>query len=227
MPHISTVIMAFNESDGLKKVFGEIQLTLSEMGNSYEILIIDDGSTDGTKAIAEGLAEEFASVRVIHHKTNQGLGGVYRTGFLNAQGDYITFFPADGQFPATIIKEFFSFMDNYDMVLGHLPRRKSSFLAKGLSKAEKIFYTLLFGPLPEFQGILMFRRSLLKEIELKSAGRGWTVLMELIIRTQRGGYRLISVPTQMRPRISGTSKVNNISTIWDNLKQAFILRRYI
>jgi hypothetical protein len=86
---------------------------------------------------------------------------------------------------------------------------------------------LLFGSLPRFQGVLMFRRSLLDELELKSTGRGWTVLMELIIRASRGGYRLVSVPTEMRPRMSGKSKVNNLRTIWANLKQVFALRRHL
>ncbi len=157
----------------------------------------------------------------------EGLGGVYTTGFTHAQGDFVTFFAADGQLPATIIKQFIPLMDNADMVLGYLPNRNSSLLAKSLSKAERVLYRLLFGPLPNFQGALMFRRTLLNELELKSTGRGWAVVMELIIRASRAGYRLVSVPTEMRPRISGKSKVNNLPTICANLKQLFALRRYI
>ncbi len=224
---ISVIIMAFNEAGSLEDVVREMDSTLTEMGNPYKILIVDDGSSDGTEAIAERLAEQLAEVRVIHHKTNQGLGAVYRTGFAQAQGDFVTFFPADGQFPATIITQFRPLMNNADMVLGYVPNRQSSLLAKLLSTMERVLYRLLFGSLPEFQGILMFRRNLLHDLELKSTGRGWAVLMELIIRASRGSYTLISVPTEMRSRMSGVSKVKNISTIWANLRQMILLIRYL
>jgi hypothetical protein len=152
---------------------------------------------------------------------------VYRTGFVQAQYDLITFFPADGQFPASIIQQFIPYMDNTDMVLGYLPIRGDSLLAKCLSRAERLLYVLLFGGMPKFQGIFMFKRMLLDKFELKSSGRGWAIVMEFIIRTHRGGYRTISLPTEVRPRMSGKSKVNNLPTILANLKQVFILRRYL
>jgi hypothetical protein len=73
----------------------------------------------------------------------------------------------------------------------------------------------------------MFRRNILDELEIRSTGRGWAVLMELIIRASRGGYKIVSVPTEMRPRMSGTSKIKNFSTIWANLKQVLALTRYL
>ncbi len=224
---ISVVVMAFNEVSSLETVVRETESILSELGRIYEIIIIDDGSSDGTETIADRLAEEFATVRVVHHKTNQGLGAVYRTGFSQVQGDFVTFFPADGQFPTTIIEQFVPFMSNTDMVLGYIPKRSSSLPAKLLSMAEKALYRMLFGPLPKFQGVFMFKRTLLNELELKSTGRGWAVLMELIIRAFRGGYKITSVPTEMCPRISGRSKVNNIPTILSNLKQMITLTRYL
>jgi len=224
---ISVIIMAFNEAKSLAVVVREIDLLLSDLGWPYEVVIINDGSSDGTGAIADQLAKGLTRMRVVHHEVNQGLGGVYRTGFAHARGDFVTFFPADRQFPPAIIKEFASLMENMDVVLGYLPNRGSSLLARSLSKAEKVLYRFLFGPLPEFQGILMFRRTLLNELELKSTGRGWTVLMELIIRASRGNYRLVSVPTEMRPRINGRSKVTNFATIWANLKQTVALCRYL
>jgi hypothetical protein len=71
----------------------------------------------------------------------------------------------------------------------------------------------------------MFRRSLLDQIELTSEGRGWAVLMEFIIRVFKNGYRVLSVPTEMRPRMAGKSKVNNLQTIFSNLVQVALLRK--
>lgn len=227
MPDVSVMIMAFNEVANLPTVAREIHGALAGLGRPFELVIIDDGSRDGTGAAADELAGELAGVRVIHHEANQGLGGVYRTGFREARGTYLTFFPADGQFPATIIAQFLPLMETHDLVLGYLPQRASSWLAKALSWIERLLYRLIFGPLPTFQGIMMVRRSLLDTVTLRSSGRGWAVLMELIIRLSRAKRPLISVPTGFRPRLSGHSKVNNLRTIWSNFKQMLTLRQYL
>jgi dolichol-phosphate mannosyltransferase len=224
---LSVVVLAFNEEGSLEAVVAEIDSVLQTIGRDYEVIIVDDGSTDDTGAIADRLARQNIRIRVAHHPINKGLGEAYRTGFALAQGDLITFFAADGEIPAATIKEFTPLMDSADMVLGYLPHRNSSLLAKCLSKAERILFRLLFGSFPTFQGVFMLRRALLSQLELKSRGRGWTVVMELIIRASRGGYKLVSAPTEMRPRMSGKSKVKNLVTIWDNLRQVFVLRRYL
>lgn len=224
---ISVVILAFNEEESLEAVVHEVDAVLQTVGRDYEVIIVDDGSTDDTGAIADRMARENRRVRVTHHSMNKGLGEAYRTGFALVQGDLITFFAADGEIPAATIQEFAPLMDKADMVLGYLPRRKSSLLAKGLSKAERMLFWLLFGSFPKFQGVFMLRRTLLSQIELKSRGRGWTVVMELIIRASRGGYKIVSAPTEMRPRIAGKSKVKNLATIYDSLRQVFALRRYL
>jgi hypothetical protein len=72
---------------------------------------------------------------------------------------------------------------------------------------------------------MMFKRSLLTQIPLISEGRGWAVVMELILRASRGPYRLLSVPTEVRPRLSGSSKVSNVKNIVANLRQLYTLSR--
>jgi glycosyltransferase involved in cell wall biosynthesis len=224
---ITVVVMAYNEAASIESVVREIDGVLTTLGPDHEILIVDDGSMDGTGEIADTLVESTRNTRVTHHHPNRGLGGVYRTGFAEARGDFVTFYPADGQFPAKIIGQMAVLMRDADMVLGYLPNRDSSVLAKTLSAGERVLYRAMFGALPKFQGVLMFRRELLGRLELRSSGRGWAVLMELIIRAQRAGFRLVSVPTEMRPRMSGTSKVNNLRTITANFRQMVALREFL
>jgi glycosyltransferase involved in cell wall biosynthesis len=224
---LSVVVLAFNEAENVEAVVHEIHSVLQAIGRNHEVVIVDDGSTDDTGAIADRIARQNPAIRVVHHATNKGLGEAYRTGFASAQGDLITCFAADGEIPATAIKEFTLLMDQADMVLGYLPRRKSSLLAKSLSKAERLLFWLLFGSFPKFQGVFMFKRTLLSQVELRSRGRGWTIVMELIIRASRAGFRIVSAPTEMRPRMSGKSKVKNLPTILDSLRQVFALRRYL
>ncbi len=226
---VSVIIAAFNEHESLENVVNGINSVLVEVPfKDYEIIIIDDGSTDGTEKIADELENKYSQIRVIHHDRNKGLGMVYRTGFNHAIYDYITFYPADGQFPASNIHKFIPLMRDYDMILGYLPDRKSSMIARFLSKVERFLFSLAFGELPKFQGLFMLRRKVLDDIELKSPdSRAWTIVMELVIRLSKNGYRMISIPTKMRPRAYGKSKVNNFKTILTSLKQLVSLYQYL
>lgn len=232
MLSLSVFIFAYNEAESLEAVAKETCDTLEELGCRYEVVIIDDGSSDGSSEIADRLARELtlANISVIHHDRNYGLGSVYKTAFANARCDLVTFTCADGQIPAEIIKQFLPLMNemDMDMVLGYVPNRRDSLLSKILSKVERVLYRTLFGPMPKFQGVLMFKRKLLDELKLKSdGGRAWTIIMELIIRVSKSGYRVMNVPVKLRLRMNGKSKVNNLITVWANLKQVFMLRHFL
>lgn len=222
---VSIVVMAFNECQSLGEVVQEISAALDKLPTaSHEIVIVDDGSSDGTGARADEIAANNKRVRVVHHVVNQGLGGVYRTGFAQARGDFLSFFPADGQFPAEIIERFYSMMPTHDLILGYIPRADAGPVAKGLSLAEKVLYRALFGPMPRYQGVFMLRREVLSRTPLHTQGRGWGVVMELVLKIHRGGYRVSSVLTPFRPRMAGRSKVNNVRSVWANLVQAMAMR---
>lgn len=226
-PSLTTVVMAYNEAENLRATVEELVAALEVLAVPYELLIIDDGSSDATGSVADRLAKEYPRARVLHHESNRGLGGVYRSGFAQSRGRLVTFFPADGQFPAAIIPEFFQAASEADLVLGYIPDRNDSLVARVLSWGERALYRLLFGPIPEFQGIVMFHRHILEDVKLRSDGRGWAILMEFIVRSSRSGYRIVSRRTTIRPRRSGESKVNNLRTIHANLRQIVALRRYL
>jgi glycosyltransferase involved in cell wall biosynthesis len=226
MRTLSVVVMAYDEAANLEPTVHELLGSMARLpAAAHELVIVDDGSRDGTSELADRLAAAHPAVRVVHHPENRGLGGVYRTGFSEARGELLTFFPADGQFPATILEDFYPRLADHDLVLGYIPRRHSSLVARGLSLAEKVLYRALFGSMPRYQGIFMVRRELLASLELRTTGRGWGVVMEMVLRIARGGHRVLSVPTQLRPRLSGRSKVNNPRAVWNNLQQAFTLRQ--
>jgi dolichol-phosphate mannosyltransferase len=225
MTRLTVVVMSFNEAQSLRPTVAEILESCERLEVPFEIIVVDDGSTDGSDALASELAAADARVGLVRHPQNLGLGGVYRTGFSEAKGELVTFFPADGQFPAEIIEHFHPRMNELDMVLGYLPRRNDALLGRFFSVAQRGLYAMMFGTMPTFQGILMFRRDLLDRFRLVSGGRSWVVLMEFIIRAARSGARYESVPTAVRPREHGSSKVNNWRTIRATMTQMVALWR--
>ena len=223
-PHTTVVVMAFNEEETLESVVHEILEESRIAGVDTEVDIVDDGSTDGTPEIAARLANLHASVRHLRHTENGGLGQVYRTGFESARGTWLSFLPADGQIPARDLHGFWAQEKECDLILGFIPDRPVPAYVKVLSLGERLLYRVLFGGFPRFQGILLVRMDVIRQLNLVSQGRGWTIVMEMILRVQRGGFRVGHSPTTLRDRMAGESKVNNIRTIVSNLQQMLALR---
>ncbi len=224
-PQLLTVyVMLYNERDSLASVVREMVETEPPVPWQVRVVIIDDGSTDGSSDLADELAERYPAVRVLHHAENQGLGGVYRTGFEAAASGWITFLPADGQYRiAETIKLLPAAMD-HDLVLSVLEGGRTTVVGRWLSRMERLVMWCLFGRTPPFQGIFLVRAEVVRATSLHSRGRGWGVVLELILRATRAGARWMNVPVQCRPRMAGRSKVSNTRTMWANLKQLFQLR---
>lgn len=208
---LTVAVMAFNEAPSLAETVAEILSVIPDA----DVLVIDDGSTDESPAACTTLP-----ARVIRFPVNRGLGEVYRTGFAEARGEFLSFWPADGQFPASILADFIPRMAENDLVLGVVP-------SSGLSFAERCLYRVLFGPMPRFQGVMMIRVSKLRELSLISVGRSWTIVMELLIRARDSNWRIESRPTPFRPRKHGRSKSRGLPTILSHLTAIVALRRQL
>lgn len=220
----SLILMTYNEEGSLERTVRELLEVLRSFPGGFELVIVDDGSRDASAARADELATTEAEVRVVRHPENQGLGGVYRTGFAEARGDWVTFFPADGQFPGEALRILHQARGDNDLVLGYFPRAREGLIQLTLSFVERTLYRLLFGFFPKFQGVLMVRTARLRELPLRSQGRSWVIVMEMILRMARSGARYVSVETPFRPRLEGHSKVRNLRTILASLAELFRLR---
>jgi dolichol-phosphate mannosyltransferase len=222
---LSIVVMAYNEAPSIVSVLEEIDATLAREGYPYEVIVVNDGSTDGTGEAAVRYGRSRPHVLTLHHEVNRGIGEVYRSGFGAARGELVTFLPADGQFPADIVKRFVPLMARADLVVSRFDPHRRTLTARTLSMCERLLYRVLFGRLPEFRGIMMFRRSLLAEMGIQPGGRGWGVLMEILVRSARAGLHIESMHITLRPRAAGVSKVNNMKSVVANVRQALELRR--
>jgi glycosyltransferase involved in cell wall biosynthesis len=97
----SVIIFCFNEVGNLRKVVADVLDVLTQMASDHEVILVNDGSTDGTDIICNELAARHGCIRAVHHPMNLGIGEALRTGYREAQLDYVCAVPGDGQFRIT------------------------------------------------------------------------------------------------------------------------------
>lgn len=114
MKTLSVVIPAYNEEDGISKVIEELKLVLDDAKQPYEIIAVDDGSTDNTAKIVE----KIENTKLIQHVYNKGYGAALKTGIKSAGGDFILITDADGSYPAKAVPRLLEQVEQYDMVVG-------------------------------------------------------------------------------------------------------------
>ena len=122
---LSLVIPVYNEADSLEPLVAEIDEALAAYGSPYEIVFVDDGSTDGSYAVMKGLAEARDDVRVVKLRRNFGKAAALSHGFAAARGDYLVTMDGDRQDdPAEIPNLTAPLMQGYDLVSGWKQRRQ-------------------------------------------------------------------------------------------------------
>ncbi len=223
-------VAAYNEADNLAFVIGHARECVKLMPGSAEILIVDDGSTDGTGAIADGLAAAYPEVRVFHHGTNRGFGGAIASCLREAMGQWVFLGPADGQIDLAVACEFFRNRGTADIVLGVRETRSDSIYRKLLSLGfHTVAKTLLGLPYKEFSSCLLIRREPVAKFEILSRPDAATILPEMLFRAHRSGMRVIDRPVAHYPRRSGQAKGADPRVIAKSLfgliRLAWVLRR--
>jgi glycosyltransferase involved in cell wall biosynthesis len=113
-PKLSVIIPAYNEAESITGVINGLKKELDLLGLEYEIIAVNDGSSDKSK----GILEKVAGIKLINHPYNKGYGASLKTGAKNAKFGWLLFFDADGQHRPEYIKEFLKYTDEYDMIVG-------------------------------------------------------------------------------------------------------------
>lgn len=114
MSSVTIVVPAYNEEDGIAGTLAEIHLAMRDQPSEYEILVVDDGSTDGTAQAVR----QAQDVRLLQHQTNRGYGAAIKTGIRQATCDWIAIVDADGTYPPDALKLLLAETGNCDMVVG-------------------------------------------------------------------------------------------------------------
>lgn len=205
---VSCTVFAYNEEATLEEAVADVRAALFQLGREFEILVVDDGSTDRTAAIASDLALRWPEVRVIRHGRNLGPGSAILTGIRNAQKDVICFHAADQQLDFREVAAFIPLLDDHDIVIGSRSGRPGYTRMRMLS--SRVYIELaqrLFGlrGYDDFNFLYLYRRSLFDGMPIGSDG----VFMctEIFVRAVHGGARVARVTATCLPRKAGVSRV--------------------
>lgn len=203
-PFLSIVIPAYNEERRLPETLAILKDFVDEQEYETEVLVVDDGSTDGTVAVVKKAMRRFPQLRLIENAQNKGKGGVVRQGMLEARGEYRLFTDADNSTPITELPKLLAHIPAYDVVIGSRYLEKGSIKIKQplkrriLSRSSNwlIRHTVLPGIKDTQCGFKLFSAAAAQQVFSQQSTEGWLFDVEVLTIAHTLGLKIREVPVE-------------------------------
>jgi glycosyltransferase involved in cell wall biosynthesis len=220
---ISVFFPCYNEQDNIGRVVKRAIEVLEGLAKDYEVIIVNDGSKDGTGAVADALAGMNSRVRVVHHPHNQGYGAALQSGIQAASKGLVFFTDGDGQFDIGEIKLLLPMIEQNDIVCGYRLNRKDPFVRKLNGWLWTKLVNLLFGMhIRDIDcAFKLFRREVFDGMRMSSGGA--LISAEILARATRRGCRIAQVGVHHYPRTAGSQTGAKLRVILRAFKELFEL----
>ena len=212
---LSIFFPAYNDSGTIASLVITALRTARTLTPDHEVIVVNDGSKDGTAEILEELASIYPQVRVVHHETNRGYGGALRTGFATATRELVFYTDGDAQYdPAEMAALWRRFDDSVDLVNGYKISRSDPLHRIIIGRIYHHTVKLLFGLTVrdvdcDFR---MMRRSIFDTVRLeKNSG---VICLEMMKKITDGGFRIAEVPVHHYHRAYGKSQFFNFRRLY-------------
>jgi glycosyltransferase involved in cell wall biosynthesis len=201
---LSVIMPVYNEETALPDVLDEALAALAGAEFPYEIVLLDDASSDGSLAILESYRRRHSDVvRVLRHERNRGIAAAFQTLYAGARGRYVFANASDGQVRTADCLRMMPLRDRFELIVGRRRRKQYGPRRKLVSAAFNLLALLLFGVVTHDAGsVKLFRRDVL---QLPYLSRGPFREAERIIRARRRGYRIGAIPIEHLPRRGGVA----------------------
>ena len=218
---ISITVPAYNEEATIEKVSKEALSSVSKLTDKYELVLVNDGSTDQTPQIMEKLKEEFpGKVVTVHHEKNKGFSGAMKSCYENAKGDLIFLGPADGQFDYQELKLFVEQIRKKDIVVAYRVVNEEKFYRKFYSFFYHLISKVLYGiRLKEFSSCILYTKKVRDSIAINADPFSCLFLPEFMYKSIKKGYRIGQVPIHFHKRKGGVQKGTNVKMIIKTLSE--------
>lgn len=219
---LSIFLPAYNEEKNLKKTAENVVDTVSKIADKWELIIVNDGSSDNTEKIAQELSTADNRIKVITHEHNRGYGASLQTGFYNSKYPWISFIDSDGQFDFGEIRKFIQKQEetNADLVIGYYNKRKASVTKILTSKVWEIVVFLLFGlKVKDVDcGFKLISKNVINKIPKLESERGAFITSELLIKAKKEGFKFAEVEITHYPRVGGEATGRKLGVIIQSFK---------
>jgi glycosyltransferase involved in cell wall biosynthesis len=205
---ISIVLPAYNEEESLATAVQQALDVVPDLSSDYEVIVVDDGSTDGTREVAlELLRERHPAVRLAAHPTNRGYGAALRTGFALSRCDLVFYTDSDNQFDISDLRHFLPLISEYDVIVGFRVYRYDTVLRSILSWIYNRIVRILFRVRVRDVdcSFKLFRREVLEQIVVETDD--FFVDAELVAKARRWNFRLLEKGVRHYPRQAGETTV--------------------
>ena len=208
---ITVVVPVYNEEENLPLLIPKLAEVLERIGLPYEIIFVNDGSSDGSRDILKRMVSQFPFLHIIRFKENRGLSTALYAGMKEARGIIIVTLDSDLQNDPDDIPKLLGYLDRYDMATGWRQKREDPWLKKISSKIANSIRNRLSGEDIKDSActLRVFKKECIRDIKVFN---GMHRFLSTLVRME--GYRVIEVPVSHYPRRFGKSKYNIRNRMW-------------
>jgi glycosyltransferase involved in cell wall biosynthesis len=216
---ITLFFPAHNEIANLESIVRTAVELCQELSGDTEIIIVNDGSSDGTAALADRLARSHNNVRVIHHSVNRGYGGALQSGFRSASKELVFYTDGDGQFDLRDLRDVILLSGQADVVTCYrIDRQDPWYRLLNTWLFEKVVFLFLGLRVKDPDcAFKVYRREVLESINMTSEGA--MIDVEMLLQAQRRGYCIVQRGVRHLPRKTGVSSGGNVRVIFRAMKE--------
>lgn len=212
---ISVFFPAYNDGGTIASMVISALLTLRELTDDYEVIVVNDGSADYTPQVLEELARKYEEVRIIHHERNKGYGGALRTGFGSATKELVFYTDGDAQYDARELTVLYRALgEGVDMVNGYKISRSDPWYRTVIGRVYHWIVKLSFGlRLRDVDcDFRLMRRAIFDRVHLESSSG--VICVEMMKKVQDAGFVIAQAPVHHYHRAYGRSQFFNFGRIF-------------
>jgi len=221
---LSIVMPAYNEEPNVAAAIRAAAAAASKLVSDWEVVIVNDGSRDGTAARVEEERQKDPRVRLISFPQNQGFGAALKTGLKAGEKSLVFYTDSDLQFDLAQIGDLLPHIEKFPIVIGYRTNRQDHWVRLLNAWAWGRLQYVLFGlNVRDIDcGFKLFRREVVQALPMHSNGA--FISTEILLRSQAAGYRIHEVPVQHYPRKAGAPTGANFRVIARAFRELWTLR---
>ncbi len=224
---ISLFCPMLNEEGNIGRVVASALKAVDAVAREGEVIVVNDGSRDGTGAIADRLSREDPRVRVVHHLENRGYGAALRSGFEAAHHALVGFVDGDNQFDIGELRVLLAAMGHHDVVSGYRLKRRDPIRRRINASAYNLLMRAMFDiPIRDVNcGFKVYRRELLMRVLPHLRATGALINVEMLAHVRRMGGSVGEVGVHHYPRTAGSQTGGNPAVILRAFRELVSLAR--